>query len=70
VHLDCSRALGEVFALENQPFSIVEDMGFNHYSMTMNPRYDLPSSKCLTENQLPKSLLAATNTLRVLFDAE
>ena len=55
MHLKCSRALVEMIALENQPFSIVEDMGFNHYSMTMNPRYDLPSSKWLsmTENQLP-----------------
>jgi hypothetical protein len=70
MHLKCSRALVEMIALDNQPFSIVEDMGFKRYCMTMNPRFDLPSRKWLTENQLPKTFLAATNTLRSLIQNE
>jgi len=32
-----------------QPFSIVEDVGFKNFIKLLDPRYDLPSRRTLTD---------------------
>jgi hypothetical protein len=40
-----------------QPFSIIEDMGFQAYSKALNPSYTLPSRKFVSQTLLPAKLL-------------
>lgn len=47
------QAIAEMIALDEQPFSIVEDNGFLHYTRTLEPRYKVPSRKYITETVLP-----------------
>ena len=39
----------EMIALDNQPFSLVEDIGFVRLLQVLKPRYTLPSRKYLVE---------------------
>jgi len=48
------KKLGEMIALDCQPLSIVEDIGFNHFVKALKPRYVIPSRKYLSENVIPK----------------
>ncbi len=40
-------------ALDNQPFSIVEDSGFKALIKSLEPRYSLPSRRYITETVIP-----------------
>ena len=42
-------AIDEMIALDNQPFSIVDDKGFNKFINLLQPQYQLPSRKCITD---------------------
>lgn len=48
-----SRKIGEMIALDCQPFSVVNDTGFVRLLNAMEPRYKIPSRKYITENVLP-----------------
>ena len=48
------RCLAEMIALDNQPFSIVENEGFVQYSKGAEPRYQLPSEKYMRETAGPE----------------
>ena len=43
----------EFIALDNQPFSVVEDKGFINLIKTLEPRYEIRSRKYFTEQALP-----------------
>ena len=43
----------EMIALDNQPFSLVEDKGFVRLLQVLEPRYSLPSRKYFVEKILP-----------------
>ena len=43
----------EMIALDNQPFSLVEDLGFVRLLQVLEPQYSLPSRKYFVENLLP-----------------
>ena len=43
----------EMIALNNQPFSLVEDIGFVQLLQVLEPRYSVPSRKYLVEKILP-----------------
>ena len=43
----------EMIALDNQPFSFVEDLGFVRLLQVLEPRYSLPSRKYLVKKILP-----------------
>ena len=43
----------EIIALGNQPFSLVEDIGFVRLLQVLEPKYSLPSRKYLVEKILP-----------------
>ena len=46
-------AIGEMIALDNQPFSIVEDIGFARLMKLVKPCYQLPSRNFFTTNIIP-----------------
>ena len=48
------RKLGEMIALDYQPISMVEDVGFLRFVGTLEPRYKVPSRKYMTETVLNK----------------
>ena len=48
------QLIGEMIALDTQPFSIVEDVGFTCLLHCLEPRYQLPSRKYVTYTVLPK----------------
>lgn len=50
------KQLGEMIALDFQPISIVEDVGFKRLVDTLEPKYNLPSRKYVTETILHKIL--------------
>lgn len=47
-------AIGEMMALDVQPFSIVEDIGFNRLMHLLKPNYEIPSRKYFTTNIIPE----------------
>ncbi len=47
------RKIAEMVALDNQPFSIVEDSGFKALLQALEPRYSLPSRRYITETVIP-----------------
>lgn len=42
-----TRKLMEMIAIDDQPFSIVEDVGFRRFVAKLEPRYTLPGRKYL-----------------------
>ena len=48
------QLIGEMIALDTQPFSIVEDVGFTRLLHCLEARYQLPSRKYVTYTVLPK----------------
>ena len=46
--------IAEMMALDNQPLSVVSDLGFTRLLHTIEPRYKIPSRKYFTDNVLPK----------------
>ena len=53
-----------MIATDCQPYSIVEDTGFNRLVMTLEPRYHLPSRKFLTENIIPRIKLGVEGEVK------
>ena len=51
--LKITRYVAEMIALDNQPFSIVEDNGFKQLVEVLEPRYKLPSRRYFTEVAIP-----------------
>ncbi len=48
------RRIGEMIALDCQPFSVVQDVGFVRLLNTLEPRYSVPSRRYITETILPR----------------
>lgn len=46
--------IGEMIALDFQPFSIVEDAGFSRLLGSVESRYNIPSRRYITETVMPK----------------
>lgn len=46
-------AIGEMIAVDCQPYSIVEDVGFSRLMKTLKPNYQLPSRKYFSEKIVP-----------------
>jgi len=42
-----------MIALDNQPFSVVDDLGFKNLSRVLEPRYNLPSRHYFAEVVIP-----------------
>ena len=50
---ELDRILLEMITTDLQPFSVVDDMGFQRYSKALDPRYPLPSRTKLSTSLLP-----------------
>ena len=48
------RKIGEMLAIDCQPISTVDDIGFRQVLKTLEPRYQCPSRKYFTETIIPK----------------
>lgn len=48
------RKIGEMIAVDYQPFTIVEDTGFCSLLRLLEPKYNIPSRKYFTETVVPK----------------
>ena len=48
------RKLGEMVTIDCQPYSIVEDIGFNRLVMTLEPQHHLPSWKVFLTENIPR----------------
>ncbi|KAL0150404.1 hypothetical protein M9458_054221, partial [Cirrhinus mrigala] len=51
---DITEKVMEFIALDDQPFSVVEDIGFRRLIHHIEPRYTLPSRRYFTETSLPE----------------
>ena len=51
--LKITQYVAEMIALDNQPFSIVEDNGFKRLVEVLEPRYKLPSRQYFAEAAIP-----------------
>ena len=55
------KKLAEMIAIDSQPVSIVEDVGFINFVKTLKPCYKIPSRKYFNENIFPK-IIAGVKT--------
>lgn len=46
--------IGEMIAVDNQPFSVVGDIGFGRLVNFLEPRYQIPSRKYFSETLIPE----------------
>ena len=51
--LRITRKIGEMIAVDCQPLSIVSDPGFVRLLGTVEPRYQIPNRKYITDKALP-----------------
>ena len=49
-----TKKLGEMIAVDEQPFSIVEDVGFLRYTAALECRYKVPSRKHFSQKVIPQ----------------
>ena len=63
------QRLGEMIALDYQPMSIVEDMGFRRFVNILEPKYNLPSRKYITETVIHKIYTGIKEELHKLVHA-
>lgn len=49
-----TEALTQHIALDDQPFSVVDNVGFRRLLSILEPRYDIPSRHHITDKALPK----------------
>ena len=61
-----TRKIGEMIALDNHPFSVVEDIGFLRLMQQLEPRYSVPSRKYVTEVVIPRIVVGLTNEVQKL----
>ncbi|CAH1114809.1 unnamed protein product [Psylliodes chrysocephalus] len=47
------KCLMDIFTKDMQPFTIVEDQGFRNFVQMLNPSYQLPSRKYVSNTLLP-----------------
>ena len=62
------RKLGKMIAVDCQPYSIVEDIGFNRLVRILEPRYHLPSRKFLTGNIILRIKVGVEGEVRKCVD--
>lgn len=58
------KCIGEMIAVDNQPLSIVEDLGFNRLLNKLKPNYKIPSRKYFTDKVLPSIHLSVKEKVK------
>lgn len=51
--MELHYAIGEMIAIDNQPLSIVSDIGFQRMMQKAEPRYQIPSRNYFSDNVIP-----------------
>ena len=51
---EISKRIGKMIALDNEPFTMVNHIGFNRLMKLLEPRYQLPSDKYFSETLIPE----------------
>ena len=64
--LKVTRKTDEMIALDNHPFSIVEDIGFRQLMQQLEPCYSVPSRNYITEVVIPRIVVGLTNEVQKL----
>jgi zinc finger BED domain-containing protein 4 len=59
-----------MIAVDLQPFSIVEDIGFRRVIKAFAPQYQIPSRKYFSETLTPKLYAEVTSKLKTIVEAE
>ena len=54
-----------MIAVDNQPFYLVEDIGFTCLLHTLKPRYKLPSRKYLSETVIPSMIATVHDSISI-----
>ena len=54
VYVNLNLTIGELIAVDNEAFNIVNRIGFVRLMATVEPRYTLPSDKYFSETLIPK----------------
>ena len=62
---DITTKVGEMIALDCQPFSIVDSVGFVCVSCTAEPRYVFPSRRYITEMTIPQIMSCVLQSQRI-----
>ena len=57
------KKIGKVIALDNQPFSVVEDICFTCLLHTLEPRYKLTSQKYFSETVIPSMIASVHDSI-------
>ena len=51
---EISKRIDEMIALDNEPFTVVNHIGFKQLMKLLEPRYQLPSDKYFSETLIPE----------------
>jgi len=62
--------IGEMIAVDNQPFTIVENVGFINLVKSLEPRYQIPSRKYFSNNIIPTIYDKCCSKILDLIDIE
>lgn len=65
-----TRKLMEFMALDDQPFSVMEDPGFRNLMQHLSPRYNLPSRRYFSDVALPELFNEVSRCTRSLLEAD
>ncbi|XP_047127648.1 zinc finger BED domain-containing protein 4 [Hydra vulgaris] len=58
-----NRKIGLMMALDSQPFTLVEDTGFNNLMNHLEPRYCMPSRKFFSKTIIPQLYMELNNKI-------
>ncbi|XP_060768344.1 zinc finger BED domain-containing protein 4-like [Neoarius graeffei] len=64
-----TRKIMEYMALDDQPFSVVQDKGFVNLIKHLSPRYKLPSRRYFSDTALPELFEKVSSHIRKLLNA-
>lgn len=62
-------AIGKMIAIDNQPYSFVEDEGFRNVMYKAQPQYQIPSREYFKQNILPKMYEDCREKIRALISS-
>lgn len=63
------KALMRMVCVDFQPLQVVENTGFQEYTRALNPNYELPSRKILSEQMIPEQYCMARRATQEMLKA-
>ena len=63
-----NKLIGEMIAVDNQPFMIVEDLGFLRLINSISPKYKVPSRHYFSNTVIPELVKRAESAVRAFLD--